>query len=349
METNIFNRDLLVKHAIGETVAGEKVLVETWLAQSAENRAEFSQIKASLRVVDDFYRSKKFDSDEAWQKVSAETEAEKNAASNGKVIKMSSYRKFFKYAAVLVFALLLGAAAVYVGSTKQFNKTYSEISATENEILNEYLLPDGTLVTLNSNSKLIFPKKFTGGVREVTILGEAFFDVEPNPEKPFIINAGNTEVRVLGTSFNVNAYPENEAVEVTVASGKVQVARKNTTEMGFPELLFLLPGEKATVLKNTQTMLKTTKIDRNYLAWKTHHLVFDQMPLEEVLRCIEKVYHVKVELADPTLKNLLLTAHFEQEPVEFILDVIRITFDLELSAEKTKYAFSAHQQNKNNS
>ena len=87
--------------------------------------------------------------------------------------------------------------------------------------------PDGSIVTLNRNSKLIFPKHFTKNVREVTITGEAFFDVKPNTSKPFIINAGNVQVKVLGTSFNVCAYPGTETVEVVVESGKVQVTRKN--------------------------------------------------------------------------------------------------------------------------
>ena len=108
--------------------------------------------------------------------------------------------------------------------------TVGEIISTPNQVINEYTLPDGSVVALNSNSKLVFPKQFNGDTREVTIEGEAFFDVKPNPEKPFIINAGKAQIKVVGTSFNVSAYPETETLEVVVKTGKVQVISKNIDE-----------------------------------------------------------------------------------------------------------------------
>jgi transmembrane sensor len=87
-------------------------------------------------------------------------------------------------------ALLVGTAGYYFGLKNQVQNVYSEVISAEKQVVNEYILPDGSVVALNSNSKLQFPKKFKSNVREVTITGEAFFDVVPDAEKPFIINAG---------------------------------------------------------------------------------------------------------------------------------------------------------------
>ena len=113
------------------------------------------------------------------------------------------------------------------------------------------------MVTLNSNSKLEFPAKFASDKREVTITGEAFFEVKPNPEKPFVINAGGAQVKVLGTSFNVSAYPKTDAVEVIVKTGKVQVTQKTEQLEAETNEVILTPGEKGTFYAGSRILEKT--------------------------------------------------------------------------------------------
>jgi ferric-dicitrate binding protein FerR (iron transport regulator) len=198
-------------------------------------------------------------------------------------------------------------------------------------------------VTLNSNSKLQFPKKFKNNFREVTITGEAFFDVQPNPEKPFVINAGNAQIKVLGTSFNVSAYPENETLEVVVETGTVQVVsteKLNTLETA--EIL-LKPGEKGTFVNSLGTLEKGLNSDPNYLAWKTHNLVFENTPLNEVVHYLNKTYHTDIQLKGKNLNNLVLTAQFEKKPIEFILNVVQITFGLQLEQNNDIYILSENE------
>ena len=222
---------------------------------------------------------------------------------------------------------------------------YGELISANNQVVNEYVLPDGTLVALNSNSKLTFPKHFKNDVREVTILGEAFFDVKPNPEKPFIINAGNAHVKVLGTSFNVNAYPEAETVEVVVKTGKVQVINKNLEKTStINNEVYLIPGEKGTLFTKSNLLEKTENTNPNYLAWKTHDLIFDEVPLHEVIQCLENVYHVDIKVSEPELNDLLLKAHFDKKPIDFVLDVVRLTFNLELTGGNEQYVLSSRKK-----
>ncbi|NQU88299.1 MAG: FecR family protein, partial [Mariniphaga sp.] len=201
----------------------------------------------------------------------------------------------------------------------------------------DIILPDGTIVTLNSDTKLFYPKQFEGNSREVKISGEAFFNVTPNPDKPFIINAGNTQIKVLGTSFNVYAYPGSQTVEVIVETGKVQVLNPTQTIQNTENEVFLDPGDKATFFKKEKVLTKNKNDDPNYNAWKTYNLVFEESKLSYVFQVLEKTYHVEIQTDDPEIENLMLVAEFNNKPINFVLDVIRLTFNLELSIENDRY------------
>jgi ferric-dicitrate binding protein FerR (iron transport regulator) len=228
----------------------------------------------------------------------------------------------------------------YIANQNTVSEIYAEISPSGTLDVQEHILQDGTVVTLNNNSKISFPKRFKGNVREVTITGEAFFDVEPNPEKPFIINAGEAQVKVLGTSFNISAYPEQEKVEVIVETGKVQVTRKSEPDTDENHVLLLNPGEKGTFSEQNNKLEKNVNADRNYLAWKTHNLVFEETPLHQVISYLKKVYRIDIQLTDKELNNLVLTAEFNKKPIDFILNVIQLTFYLDLREENGQYILS---------
>ena len=340
------NWELVAKYLARETNALENSKIEAWLAQSEENRKAFEQSKQTLKRTDAFYRMNKFNANQAWEKVNVQT-----ASLPGKTVSLKKNRKeaikqFYKYAAVIVLALFLGSVGYYVGFKNRVPAVYSEIISAQRQVLQEYVLPDGSVVALNSNSKLTFPRKFKGDVREVSIEGEAFFDVKPNPEKPFIINAGNAQVKVLGTSFNVSAYPANETIEVIVETGKVQVINKNSDLQASADQVFLVPGEKGTLFIKDRTLEKSVNHDPNFLSWKTHDLIFDKVPLGEVISCLEKTYHIQIQLTDPELNDLLYEGHFDQKPAEFVLDVIRLTFNLELTGENEQFTLASRNTTK---
>ena len=227
-----------------------------------------------------------------------------------------------------------------IGLKNNLPIVYSEIISAEKQVVDEYVLPDGTLVALNSNSKLTFPKKFKNNVREVTISGEAFFDVEHNPEKPFLINAGNTQVKVLGTSFIVRAYPENETVEVVVKTGKVELIQKQMENATTVNHVFLTPGEKGVYHNNNSIIEKSGNTNPNYLAWKTQDIIFNETPLNEVINCLKEVYHVEIDLAESELNELLYTGHFDKKPIDFVMNVIQLSFNLDLTVENEQFTLS---------
>lgn len=331
------NWELLTKYITNEANDQEKAEIEIWLNQSDENRKEMENCKKMLRNIDGFYKAKNFDSKAAWKDVDIKIHPEKLKIVSRKKRRTERITQFYKYAAIAVIALFLGSMVYYLGFRNQTFWGSEQVVSAEKQLVNEFELPDGSVVTLNSDSKLEFPKQFASNVREVTIIGEAFFDVKPNPEKPFVINAGNTQVKVLGTSFNVSAYPENRTVDVVVTTGKVQVLRKNEDLLAEKSEVFLTPGEKGTFFTESNFLEKSINTDVNYLAWKTNDIIFNETQLNEVIQCLEKVYHIEIELAEPELANKVLTAHFDKKPIDFVLNVVRLTFNLELNEDNEHY------------
>jgi transmembrane sensor len=339
-----FDWELLVKYINNEVDSREKLEVESWLNASEKNRDELEKTRQMLENSDVYFKNKKFDSDAAWKNVHSKIHPAQVEILQHKKTRKEAILRFYKYAAILLVALLLGSAT-YFGFRNQMPALFTQAVSAENQVVNNYVLPDGSVVTLNRNSKLLFPNHFKKDVREVTITGEAFFDVKPNANKPFIINAGDVQVKVLGTSFNVCAYPETETVEVVVETGKVQVTRKNAGPEIKTSEVFLLPGEKGTLFNESHNLEKSVNTDPNIISWKTHDLVFNEVPLSEVIRCLEKVYNIKIQVKESELNDLMLTAHFDKKPVDFILNVVRLTFNLELSGKNKQFTLSGRTKN----
>lgn len=335
-----FNWELLSKYLNNEASSLEKSEVETWLNLNRENHEMLEQVRSMLGKVDSYYQMKNFDSGTAWQNVHSKINPEPERMIQHKNVRKEAILTFYQYAAIIIIALLLGSIGYYIGFRKEKPAESIQIVSAENQAINEFVLPDGTKVTLNSNSTLQFPTQFTTDVREVTITGEAFFDVTPNAAKPFVIHAGNAQVKVLGTSFNICAYPEDETVEVVVQTGKVQVSCKKAGLPAESHEVFLVPGEKGTFYNTGNLLEKAVNTNPNFLAWKTRIMEFNQVPLSEVVLCLEKVYHIDIVLAEPRLNELLLTAQFDKKPVDFILNVVRLTFNLELSVENEQFTLS---------
>lgn len=289
------------------------------------SESESGQLLKTTRQVDLYFELKKYPADTAWEKINERLHPEAKEKHNK--FRRLYASPFFRYAAAVIVAAVL----LVSGYTFYFNpsatKNQMQVSANE-QIVNTFALPDGTLVSLNSNTRINYPEKFNGNTREVTIEGEAFFEVKPDKTKPFIIHAGKAQIKVLGTSFSVSAYPATKQVEVIVETGRVQVTNK-ITETATNELI-LVPGDKGTLVYASNSLQKTTNQDPNFIAWKTRNLTFKATSLSEVISNLEKVYKVNISLADPKLNELLLTAQFNNYSLDFILKVIESTFPIEV-------------------
>lgn len=163
----------------------------------------------------------------------------------------------------------------------------------------ELVLSDGTVVLLNADSKITFPTRFTGNKRTVKLVGEAYFKVSKNKHRPFIVETGNLYTKVLGTEFNLKAYPHSD-VNVTFIKGSVAVNAEGKEVM-------LKPGENAEYSENKD--IEVTTVDtEGYIQWKDGYFYFDNVPLIDVVRDLGRWYNVNIEIRNNSLMSYRL--HF---------------------------------------
>ncbi len=180
-------------------------------------------------------------------------------------------------------------------------------------------LADGTVVTLNADSKIHYPDRFTGDERQVSLEGEAFFEVAKDSLKPFVVKTNDIDVRVLGTAFNLKAYPD-EHQQTTLVRGAVEVFLNK-------QQVILQPGEQATCIDQE---LRVERVDiRPYIAWKNERFVFENEPLEAVLKKLERWYNITVFIQNPSLKQLRFTGNLPKyENINNVLNILALTTNI---------------------
>lgn len=181
-------------------------------------------------------------------------------------------------------------------------------------------LPDGTEITLNHFTSLTFPERFRGKERRVTLSGEGYFEVSKDPKHPFIVRAGEVKVQVLGTHFNIDAYPNDPEVKTTLFEGSVAV-----TTACHPGSIVLRPNESAIYNKEKGSLIFETKVDTaEELAWKSGSFVFNHLPLQEIARELSNSFGVDILIENDKLLNYRLTARFTHgESLEEILHLLQ--------------------------
>ena len=243
------------------------------------------------------------------------------------VLKKFNYLQFFqRAAAVLLLAVLFSSAYIYYNKTTSFSvrnghPTIVQEISTIFGMRSKFQLSDGTLVNLNSGSKLIFPTEFTGKTRNVELVGEAFFDVTPNPAKPFIVKTSEINVKVLGTAFDLQAYPGTNAISTTLVHGKIVLERESAGIS--KQLAELKPSDRAVFKIDEKVINISVEEDLDkFIAWKDGKLVFFNDPIENVAEKLGNWYNVTVKINNNELKRYRFTATFTDEPIEQVLDLL---------------------------
>lgn len=195
------------------------------------------------------------------------------------------------------------------------------------------ILSDGTQIWLNAGSRLKYPKEFKGDTREVYLTGEAFFDVAKDKKHPFIIHTDKMDTKVLGTSFNVQAYPDQRTQEVSVMTGRVNV-KSTVTE----ENVYVTPGQKV-VFKSKNNKLQAFKdVPVNTISlWRKNIIVFEDTPMPEVIATINRNYNVAIEIKNKNLNALKINAYFKELPVDQVVALVCNIVNAEYKVEGGVY------------
>lgn len=239
-----------------------------------------------------------------------------------------SFIKYIGYAAaILVIALL---STILYNYTQQSSTLYASTTYGEKK---EIHLPDGSTVILNSLSSISYSKKMNGKTRNVTLHGEAYFDVAKNTDKAFIVKAEDIEVKVLGTKFNINAYENQENITTTLFEGSVSVGTnsRNTSK--------LKPDQQAIFNKETKKIETRTLTNASIgAAWRNNILVFDNMRLSDILNTLSRQYNVKFDVDNQQLKQLRITARFSSdESIENALSILGKSAEFTYIQENNNY------------
>jgi ferric-dicitrate binding protein FerR (iron transport regulator) len=235
-----------------------------------------------------------------------------------------------KIAASFLLLISIGLGTYYskLFTAQPLAATTIQVSGDQQETV---LLPDGTHVRLNGDTKLSYSSDFAvSKIRQVTLSGEAFFEVAKNPEKPFVIDAGQSEVKVLGTVFNVKTRQGNNAV-VAVQEGKVSFRGKEQTEG------IILVANEVGVLAKDGNVLRIDQSSQNYFSWINHFLEFNNMPISQVVEQLDAIFDVDIELASPDLKNKYFTAYMKGKSVDEVMNQLALSLELKLEKTDGKY------------
>lgn len=205
----------------------------------------------------------------------------------------------------------------------------------------EVILPDSSKVWLNSGSKIVFNNNFVEDSRQVYLDGEAFFDIKKNPRLPFIVHAANTvNVKVLGTEFNLKAYPDENDVSITLITGSVEIDSNNETTV-------LTPGQKLQFNRSTfETSVKNLQNLTSETDWVNGRLIFYNESLEELEKKLERWFDVEIEFADQQVAQRRFSGTLERESIVEVISYFASSRYVEYEITGNKVIFYSEETEK---
>lgn len=326
--TDHFDWDRLARYVSGESGALERVDVERWAASSDANRAMLESVKRRWNAAGD---GASWDVDAAWARIGPrlrDVEPERSVVDRrSRVVARPSWLQPARYGLVAAAAVLLVAVAIRL-RTPETTTLAGPVAIVSSEMRTgvgeqrTFDLSDGSTVVLGAASTLRVADGFGASTREVSLEGQAFLRVRHDSTRPFVVKAGGTRAIDLGTAFEVRAYP-NEGVRIAVTEGVVEVRRDTGTVV---DSAVLQPGDVAEVPTTGVTVVKRQQNVERLLGWTRGQLVFEDAPLSDVARDLERWFDVQVRFEDPALRTLHLSATFPiGESLDVILDVVQAT------------------------
>jgi len=286
-----------------------------WMEASCENKKKVIQFKKI------WVMSSRSDEnlEKIWNQVLLKTRREKG--------KFKNLYYYAKYAAAIAIVFCLGVFvhSIFLGTPAGEDPYVGEIQIdVPLGPMSNVVLPDGTKVQLNSGSRLTCAVNLDHNVREVLLEGEAFFDVARDSLRPFFVKTKKLDFKVYGTSFNIQAYYEDQEVNATLIEGSLGVVDKSGAE-----LVRLVPGENA-LYRNDEQDLEIRKVDLSlYTSWKNGLITFRELTMKDIARKIERWYNVEIVIVNPKLEDQrYFGAIMKNKPVDQILEVFRLTSSL---------------------
>ncbi len=315
-----------------------------WLQDNEDDRALASQIDELFGLefgpgrTDEELKSK----EKSWERIMKSRDADGGGGQpQPNKPRIFTWRRFIPLSVASVLVLCVGGSYYWMSARKAVQAS-ENIVGTEKGSRSKLTLPDGSRVWLNGDSRITYGASFGKNDRELTLIGEAYFDVAKDPSRPMIIKTATVTIRVLGTAFNVRAYPDEKTTATTLVQGKVQVSVNHKEQLSYvlsPDEKLIVQNESGlpesdseqqrkveTVLENI-TKIKIVRTDSipSEAQWTRNKLVFVNQPLHEVANILSRWYGVSVIVeGDDDMKARQYTGIFENQSIQSVMESLQV-------------------------
>lgn len=321
-------QDQLIKFITGNLTADEARDVRNWIHANKANKQEFIRLKNIYAFSSENKRTLNLEEDFLI--------LNKRIEFKSQPVNIFNIKEYLKYAAILIVAVFVGFSVSELRNrffTNQTDEECNEFYAPEGQI-SEFKLIDGTRIWLNSGTRIKVPVNFNSKHRILYMEGEAFFEVAKDQKYPFFIHSNELSVKVMGTSFNVNAYESEIFSEITLIEGKVGVKKRFGNRIAMLE-----PGEQLRYNKTTGDKIKSKVDIEPYEAWRDGKMIFRDRSLEYIAERLERWYNVEIEFKEKAISQLKFTGTIlKSKPLGQVLEVITLSapirFDIQINSDK---------------
>lgn len=305
--------ELIIDDLAGQTTSDDKAKLNDWMNSSSTHAAYYDELKEIWLTIEVVEESKQFDDRAAFKNFKERIKTPKR-----KSIPLSG---FLKYTATVIVLLAIGAYFYFSNTPK------SPTSSTDLFALNSITVPegstskiefnDGSKIWMNSGTEMNILKPKEGSERRIRLDGEAYLEVNHSDISLFTVETERADVKVYGTTFNVNAYSYNNELKVTLESGSVEVE----TELG--EKVKITPSQQLIYNLVDETVTVKNVDVKKELAWRMNNLIFSGEPFNEIIEILENKFKVKIKVAKKELLNIRFTGDFVNgEDIEQIMKVM---------------------------
>lgn len=317
------NKTLLIKYISGQADPHESAAVLAWVGENEENKKYFIRMQ-NLWISQNMPNEEASDSEVAGMMSMVRSGRRRHV----------SISKGGIWAIAACFLVLMVSGVYLTWSYMKpeppvayapFDYGTHKILYTDKGVKGRVILPDSSVVWLNSDSRLHYPDQFEGKTREVALSGEAYFEVRHQPERPMIVNTNKGfKIEVLGTTFNLKSYDNDDRSEATLYSGSINLIMDGR-DGGQPVTRMINPNETVVIDRKLTSSVKNLPDPTVNYAWKEGKIHFDGTPIPEVVKMLERWHGVDFEITDKDILDHKFTGNFESESIVQIMDLMRLT------------------------
>ena len=315
LSESIKTGQLIGKYLAGKESKDEQVQLKTWIDQSSDHERLFNTLKEEKNIAVSVEEFESYNKESAWKNYMERVDA--------LLVRKMMYR--WRVAAIFFFLVSCAGVLTYfnkvnVPSLPAGDNTYTTVS-TNNGQSSRVTLPDGSVVWINSGTTLSYNTNFSALTRSIKLTGQAFFQIAKNENKPLIVDCNNLKVKVLGTKFDVSAYPDDRDICVVLESGSVEL--QNAEDQSSMQIL--KPGEKAEFDVDSRKLSVSNVDSHDYSSWKEGILILKDEPMVNVFKKLERWYNIDIEVKDPQIGKMVYNATIINESIEEIFSLMKFT------------------------